>query len=144
MAAHRLRITVNYVEILDRKDLDEHGEFVFEFTGTIADRDVVQTKKIPETGYISISDHPSMNKVTLNKVIFEGEVNDGEGFVLEATGTELDRFSANDHLNPYRRDFSGDVSGWAGKYGPWDEGSKHDSDPEQLGDWRLAYTVDIE
>ncbi len=144
MASHHLRVTVNYVEILDRKDLDEHGEFVFEFKGTIPDRAVVQTKRIPDDGYISISDHPSMNKVTLNKVVFEGEVQDGEGFVLEASGTELDKLSANDELNAYRRDFSGDISNWAGRYGPWDEGSKHDSDPEQLGDWRIAFTVEVE
>lgn len=143
MAAQHVRITVNYVEILDRKDLDEHGEFVFEFTTAIPGRAVEQTVRIPEKGYISISDHPSMNKVTLNTVVFEGEVEEGDEMVLEGKGTELDILTANDELNPYRRDFSGPIAGWGGRYGPWDEGSKHDSDPEQLGDWRLAFTVDV-
>lgn len=143
MAAHHLRITVNYVEILDRKDLDEHGEFVFEFKGTIPDRDVEQTVRIPQEGYISISDHPSMNKVTLNTLVFEGEVQDGEELVLEGKGTELDKLSADDELAPYRRDFTGEIADWAGRYGPWDEGNKQDSDPEQLEDWRLAFTVEV-
>lgn len=142
MAATPIRVTLRYLEILDRKDLDAEGEFVFEFKASVPDRGVEQVTRIPEQGHLSISDHPSMNKLTMNKVIFEGDVEDGETLVLEATGTELDRLSAHDHLNAYRRELTGPVSDWLGRYSPWDEGSGHSSDPEQLGDWRISFEVE--
>lgn len=144
MAARHVRVTVSYVEILDRKDLDEHGEFVFEFKCSVPGRGLEQKRRIPETGHLAISDHPSMNKVSLNTMIFEGEVADGETLVLEATGKELDRLSKDDELNTYRRELKGPVSEWAGSYSPWDEGSADGADPEQLGDWRLAYQVEVQ
>jgi len=143
MATTHIRVTLRYVEILDSKDLDEHGEFVFQFKGSVPERDVEQTVRIPESGYMSISDHPSMNKVTMDRVIFEGEVNEGEALVLEGSGEELDKLSANDQLNPFRREFTGSPAEWAGSYSPWDEGSATDTDPEQLGDWRIAYDIEL-
>lgn len=142
MATKHIRVTLRYVEILDSKDLDGEGEFVFEFTGSVPDRSEEQSIRIPESGHMSISDHPAMRKVTMNKVIFDGEVEDGETFVLEGKGTELDRLSANDELTAYRREFTGDVDEWLGSYSPWDEGSAHDTDPEQLGDWRISYSIE--
>jgi len=140
--AKKIRVTLRYIEILDSKDLDGEGEFVFEFKGSIPERGEEQALRIPDSGHLSISDHPSMRKVTLNKVFFEGEVEDGETLVLEATGEEFDRFSANDHLQAYRREFTGDVAGWLGEHSPWDEGSADVKDPEQLGDWRLAFAIE--
>lgn len=143
MAARHIRVTVSYVEVLDRKDLDEHGEFVFDFKVSVPGRGLEQATRVPEDGHLAISDHPSMNKVTLNTRIFEGEVDDGDSLVLEVTGTELDKMSKDDELTSYRRELTGPVSGWAGTYSPWDEGSVDASDPEQLGDWRLAYEVEV-
>lgn len=143
MASTHIRLILRYLEILDRKDVDMHGEFVFEFAGLVPERDVRQAVRVPDSGHLSISDHPSMNKVTLNKVVFEGEVQEGESFVFEATGEELDQLSANDQLTPYRREFSGPPSSWAGAYTPWDEGSAEEADPEQLGDWRIAFDVEV-
>ena len=143
MARTHIRLILRYLEILDRKDLDQHGEFVFEFSGGVPQRDVRQTVRVPESGHLSISDHPSMNKVTLNQVVFEGEIQDGESFVVEAKGEELDQLSANDELTPYRREFTGSPGSWAGSYSPWDEGSADDADPEQLGDWRIAYAIEV-
>ncbi len=140
MASTRIRVTVKYVEILDRKDLDAEGEFVFQFKGSTGATE--QTTRIPEKGHLSISDHPSMNKVTLNTVVFEGEVSDEQTFVLEAGGEELDTFSANDQLNAYRREFHGPVSGYLGSHSPWDQGTDDVSDPEQLGDWRFAFMIE--
>lgn len=140
--AKKIRVTLRYVEILDSKDLDGEGEFVFEFTGTVPERGEEQTLRIPDSGHLAISDHPSMRKVTLNKVIFEGEVEDGETLILEGKGTELDQISAHDELTGYRREFIGDVAGWIGEYTPWDEGSADTTDPEQLGDWRVAYRIE--
>ncbi len=140
--AKKIRVTLRYIEILDSKDLDGEGEFVFQFKGSVPERGEEQTLRIPKSGHMSISDHPAMRKVTLNKVFFEGEVEDGETLVLEATGEELDKLSANDQLNPFRREFTGDVAGWVGEYSPWDEGGDGEKDPEQLGDWRLAYAIE--
>lgn len=142
MAATRIRVTLRYVEILDRKDLDEYGEFVFTFKGSVPERDVVQEIRIPETGHLSISDHPAMNRLSMNKVVFEGEVADGETMVLEANGEELDMLSPNDHLAPYRREFTGPVADWLGEHTPWDQGSDEEADPEQLGDWRFGFAIE--
>ena len=140
--AINIRVTLRYIEILDSKDADGEGEFVFTFKGAVPDRGEEQSLRIPETGHMAISDHPSMRKVTMNKVFFEGEVEDGETLVVEGNGEELDRISANDQLRSYRREFTGAVSDWVGEYTPWDEGSADAADPEQLGDWRLAYSIE--
>lgn len=142
MAAQRIRVTLRYLEILDRKDLDEYGEFVFRFKSSVPQRGAKQEVRIPETGHLSISDHPSMRRLSMDKVVFEGEVEDGDSLVLEATGEELDRLSANDQLVPYRREFTGPVSGWIGEHTPWDQGSDDVADPEQLGDWRFAFAIE--
>lgn len=144
MAERHIRVTISYVEILDRKDLDEYGEFVFEFKGTVPGRGLEQITRVPESGHLAISDHPSMNKVSLNTVIFDGLVEDGETLVLEGKATELDKLTADDELNPYRRELTGEIDAWAGKYSPWDEGTGHSSDPEQLGDWRLALDIEVD
>ena len=140
--ATNIRVTLRYVEILDSKDADGKGEFYFNLTGSVPERDEEQTLRIPAQGHMAISDHPSMRKVTMNKVFFEGAVDDGETFVVEAKGTEMDRISADDQLNDYRREFTGPVSDWIGEYSPWDEGSGDTVDPEQLGDWRIAYSIE--
>jgi hypothetical protein len=142
MAATRIRVTLRYIEVLDRKDLDEYGEFVFRFKTTIPERGVEQEVRLPESGHYSVSDHPSMNRLKLDRVIFEGEIDDGETMVLEATGEELDLLTPNDHLEAYRRVFSGSVSEWVGRHSPWDEGSDAAVDPEQLKDWRFAFAIE--
>lgn len=144
MPARHVRVTVSNVEMLDSKDLDMEGEFVFEFRVTVPGKPVERTTRVPETGHLSISEHPAMNRVSLNTLIFEGEVEDGDTLVLEANAKELDRLSSDDHLTPYRRVLKGPVTEWAGSYTPWDEGSKQFDDPEQLGDWRLAFTVEVD
>lgn len=142
MAATRIRVTLHYVEILDRKDLDEYGEFVFHFAVSIPQRDLRQETRIPDSGHLSISDHPSMNRVTLDRVLFEGDVSDGETLVVEGSGVELDRVSKDDELASYRREFTGPVAGWLGRHSPWDEGSDTRRDTEQLEDWRLAFRIE--
>lgn len=138
----RIRITLRYIEVLDRKDLDEYGEFVFRFKASIPERDVEQATRLPDSGHYSVSDHPSMNRLKLDRVIFEGDVADGETLVLEATGEELDLLTPNDHLAPYRRVFTGPVSGWLGLHSPWDEGTDNARDAEQLEDWRLSFEIE--
>jgi hypothetical protein len=142
MPPTRIRVTLRYIEVLDRKDLDEYGEFVFRFKSTIPERGVERTVRLPESGHYSVSDHPSMNRLKMDKVIFEDEVHDGDTLVLEATGEELDMLSPNDQLVPYRREFAGPVSSWVGRHSPWDEGSDEAKDPEQLDDWRFSYEIE--
>ncbi|NIP83586.1 MAG: hypothetical protein GWM90_31920 [Gemmatimonadetes bacterium] len=142
MNTSHIRVKLRYVEILDSKDLDGTGEFVFEFKALLPERGTEQVTRIPESGHLAISDHPAMNKVTLDQVLFEGEVRDDETLVLEATGTELDRLSADDKLAPYHREFTGPVAEWIGSHSPWDEGTDEEKDPEQLGDWRFAFVIE--
>lgn len=142
MASTPIRVVLRYVEILDSKDLDGSGEFFFEFRASVPESGLERTVRIPDDGHIEISDHPSMNKVTFEKELFHGVVEDGETLVLEASGNEVDRFSANDQLTPYRREFTGPVAAWLGEHGPWDEGGSDTVDPEQLGDWRIAFRIE--
>lgn len=142
MAGTRIRVTLRYVEILDRKDLDEYGEFVFRFKGSVPQSGQSQDVRIPDSGHLSISDHPSMRRVSINKMIFEGDVQEGQTLVLEASGEELDKMSKNDQLAPYRREFTGSVQGWLGEHTPWDQGSNDALDPEQLGDWRFGFSIE--
>lgn len=135
-----VRVTLRYIQILDRKDLDDYGEFVFQFRVSAAGR--TQETRIPDSGHLSLSDHAAMNKITMDRVLFEGEVADGGSLVIEASGEELDQLSSNDQVTEYRREFTGPVSGWVGDYTPWDEGSDEQADAEQLGDWRLSYSIE--
>ena len=142
MAATQVRVTLRYVEILDRKDLDDYGEFVLQFTASVPESETVRKTRIPEKGHLSVSDHPSMNRMTVDTVLFEGPISDGQSLVLEAHGEELDKISGNDPMTPYRRKFAGPVSGWVGEHTPWDEGTDSEADPEQLGDWRFGFAIE--
>lgn len=137
-----IRVTLKYVEILDSKDFDKEGEFVFEFKVSAPGRGVEQSTRIPEKGHWSLSDHPAMNRVTVDRVIFEGEVEDGDTLVVDGKATELDRISADDVLTEYHRELTGPVADWLGLYSPWDEGTEHETDPEQLGDWRISFVIE--
>ena len=49
--------------------------------------------------------------------------------------------SPDDHLQEYRREFTGDPGSWVGRHQPIDEGS---DDPENLADWRVCYDIEME
>lgn len=142
--AQRLRVTLRYIEILDSKDFDTVGEFRFRFRVTVPEREIEQVTHIPDAAKppLSISEHPAMNRVTVNEVLFDGTVEDGERLVISADGEEHDRLSPNDPLRAYERVLTGPVDSWHGDYSPWDEGTAEEADPEQLGDWRFAYTIE--
>ncbi len=139
----RIRVTLRWLQILDNLEpaYDEVGEFRFSSRVSSRNGDVVTEVKFPEEGHYSIRDHPAWNKLSkLDKVLFEGEVTDH--LVVELFGEELDMMSANDHLEPYRREFEGPVDEWVGQYFPGDEGGK-DTDPENLSNWRIGYDIEI-
>lgn len=143
--AERVRITLDFIEILDSLDLDMYGEFHFEFRVSSDRRGLLRESRLPESGTLSISEHPAMNRIGhLDHSLWEGMVEPGEVIILEAQGEDVDRLSRNDPVQSYRREFSGDPNTWAGKYGPWDEGTKEVRDPENLDQWRLGYTIGIE
>lgn len=138
--ADRIRITLKWIKILDKLEpfFKETGEFRFRSKVSSENQGgFVAETRFPEEGHYSLSDKPGWNFVTLNKVLFEGDV--GDHLVVELFGEELDMFSANDELDHYRREFNGPVGEWAGLYEPADEGS---GDPENMSNWRISYTIE--
>lgn len=143
----RIRVTVQWVQILDNLEpaFKDKGEFVFRSVVTSNNFPTQKHEsRYPATGHISISDKPVVNKEIIKWVIFEGEVTDH--LVIELFGEELDTLSANDHLDDYRREFSGPVAGWLGTYGPGEDFKSdehdHDDDPEMMSNWRVNIFID--
>ena len=136
----RIRVTLKWIKILDKLEpfFKETGEFRFrshvssENAGGLSEE-----TKFPEEGHYSLSDKPGWNFVTLNKVLFDGDVEDH--LVVELFGEEIDTLSANDELDRYRREFSGPVDDWVGLFEPADEGS---TDPEAMSNWRISYIIE--
>ena len=136
----RIRVTLKWIKILDKLEpfFKETGEFRFrsrvssENSGGLSEE-----TRFPEEGHYSLSDKPGWNFVTLNKVLFEGDVEDH--LVVDLLGEEIDLLSANDELDRYRREFKGPVDDWAVLYEPADEGS---SDPEAMSNWRISYIIE--
>ncbi len=141
----RIRVTVQWVQILDNLEpaFKDKGEFVFTSVVTSSNFPVKHESRFPATGHISISDKPVVNREIIKWVIFEGDVEDH--LVVELYGEELDTLTANDHLDDYRREFSGPVDSWLGTYGPGEDFSKGDSgddDPEMMSNWRVNIFID--
>ncbi len=135
----RIRVILRWIQIKDNKEAmwDDEGEF--RFRSKVTTGDVVKELEFPEQGYWAISDHPRRNKVDkIDKELFDGEV--GDTMVVELFGVELDQMSANDELEDYRREYTGDPSTWVGRHQPTDEGS---DDPENMSDWRVCYDIEV-
>jgi len=135
----KIRVILRWIQIKDKLEpfFKEHGEFFFR-TKVSTGSEVAETR-LPETGHWEISDHPRFNKVDkIDKVLFEGTA--GSSMVVELFGEEIDTLSANDHLDPYRKEFSGPPESWVGRQAPGDEGS---DDPENLSNWRLCYDIEL-
>lgn len=143
----RIKVMVRWVQILDNLEpaFKEKGEFVFK---SVVSSDnlggVRKESRYPATGHLSISDQPVFNREIVNWVIFEGEVKDH--LVIELFGEELDRFSADDLLDSYRREFRGPVKSWLGTYGPGEDMTEEEiqdaEDPEMMDNWRVLYFID--
>ncbi|MGD2120135.1 MAG: hypothetical protein PVJ76_00250 [Gemmatimonadota bacterium] len=136
-AGQRIQVVLRWIQILDKLEpfYKETGEFVFR--SKVESGGKVDETRFPEEGYYAISDKPGWNRLEkLNKILFEGVP--GENLVVELMGEELDQFSANDPLDHYRREFSGDPTSWVGHYEPVDEGS---TDPENMSNWRVCFDI---
>jgi hypothetical protein len=136
---NRIRITLHWIQILDNLEpfYKERGEFRFKFRVTTGAG--THETRFPQEGHYEISDHPSWNKVNLEKVLYDGEAS--EKLVIELDGEELDTLSANDHLDSYRREFQGPAESWLGRYEPMDE-NQGNPDPENLSNWRVCYSIE--
>ena len=136
-AGQRIQVVLRWIQILDKLEpfYKETGEFVFRSKVESAGK--VEEYRFPEDGYYAISDKPGWNRLEkLNKVLFDGVPTDN--MVVELMGEELDKFSANDQLDHYRREFSGNSTDWVGLYEPADEGS---TDPENMTTWRICFEI---
>lgn len=144
--AERVRVVLRWVQILDTMEpfYKERGEFRFSSRVSSDGGGRVQETRFPSEGYYEISDHPAWNKLNLDKVIFEGEVE--QKLTVEVMGEEIDTMSSNDQLDHYRREFSGPPSSWVGIYGPGDDLKKipaaGSGDPENMSNWRVSYAIE--
>ncbi len=136
----RIRVTLKGIKILDKLEpfFKDTGEFRFR-SHVSSDNagGLSEETTFPEEGHYSLSDKPGWNCVTLNKVLFDGDVEDH--LVVELFGEEIDTLSANDELDRYSREFSGPVDDWVGLFEPADEGS---TDPEAMSNWRISYIIE--
>lgn len=135
----QIRVILRWIQIKDNKEAmwDDEGEF--RFRSRITTNGESHELTFPEQGYWSISDHPRRNKVDkIDKVLYEGGF--GDNLIVELFGEELDDFTANDHLEDYHREYTGDASTWVGRHQPTDEGS---DDPENMTDWRVCYDIEM-
>ena len=136
----RIRVTLRWIKILDTLEpfFKETGEFRFRSrVSSESGEGFSHETRFPEEGHYSLSDKPGYNYVTLNKTLFEGDVDDH--LVVELFGEEIDVLSANDELDHYKREHRGSVDDWAGLYEPADEGS---ADPEAMRNWRISYLIE--
>jgi hypothetical protein len=137
--AQRVRITLRWIQIVDNMEAPWDAEGEFRFRVRVTANGKTHETVLPERGHWSISDHPGRNRVEgIDAVLFEGEP--GQALVVEISAYEVDRVSDDDALTPYRREFGGSPSAWAGRYQPGDEGRR---EPEALPEWRLAYDIEV-
>ena len=135
----RIRVVLLWIQILDKLEpfYKDYGEFFF--TAKVHTHGETHQYRLPQEGHWEISDHPRLNKVDkIDKILFEGEP--GDDLVVEFLGEEIDKFTENDHLDDYRREFSGDAAAWVARYAPGDEGS---DDPENMSNWRIGYEIQL-
>ena len=137
---NRIRVTLRWIQVTDIHEAPGDQEGEFRFRSRVDTGDQANELQFPTPpNYWTFRDDPRFNKMDkIDKVLFEGEA--GDSLVVELSGEELDLLTANDLLEPYRKEFTGPVSSWLGRYQPTDEGV---GDPENLKDWRICYDVEL-
>ena len=132
-----LRVVLEKIQVLDDRDLFGKGEVWFETrvrTRFGSGNEV--RRRVPETGYFSVSDKPGCNVIDLGVEIFRGKAS-GE-LVVQIRGGEHDWLTRDDPLGVYTRRFEGAPEQWLGRYAPDDE----PLDSEDVGLWRVTYRVE--
>lgn len=142
-ATDRVRVILRWIQILDDREpfWQERGEFRFwSRIASDAEQDA-QEHRFPETTTWSISDNPAWNKKQLDRVLFEGEVQDR--LVVELFGEEIDPMQS-DPLDEYRREFRGPASAIVGRYGPGPDTPEDDPtvDLEKMQYWGICYDIE--
>jgi hypothetical protein len=136
---NRIRVILRWIQVTDIHEAPGDMEGEFRFRSKVTTGDQANEMQFPEPpNYWTFRDDVRFNKMKVDKTLFEGEA--GDSLVVELSGEELDRWSKNDLLEPYRKEFTGPLSSWIGRYQPADEGS---DDPENLSDWRICYDVEL-
>lgn len=136
-----IRVILRTIQVTNNLEpaWDDEGEF--RFTARVSSRDrggvLVETRLPAGDGTYSVSDHPARNRLYLNHVLFEGELD--EHLEVEIIGDEIDLLSADDRLGRYHREWNGSPSSWIGYYGPSDEGA---SDPERMENWNVILEIE--
>ena len=98
--SEKIRVVLRWIQIKDNKEATWDDEGEFRFQSKVTTQEVSHELTFPEQGYWSISDHPKRNKVDkIDKVLFEGDA--GDSLTVELSGVELDKMTANDHLEHY-------------------------------------------
>jgi len=136
-----IRVILRTIQVTNTMEpvWDDEGEF--RFTVRVSSRDrgglLVETRLPAGDGAYSVSDHPARNRLYLNQVIFEGEVD--EQLEVEIIGDEIDLLSADDRLGRYHREWTGSPATWIGQYSPGDEGA---DDPERMENWNVILEIE--
>jgi len=137
---NRIRVILRWIQVTDIHEAPGDMEGEFRFTSRVTTGGETTELVFPDPPkYWTVRDDPRYNKIDkIDKVLFEGEA--GDSLVVELSGVELDRFTPDDPLEDYRKEFTGPVSSWVGRYQPTDEGT---GDPENMSDWRVCYDVEM-
>lgn len=140
-SGERIKVILRMIQIHDDLEpaWDDQGEF--RFTARVSSRNAggwTEETTLPrKKDFYRISDNPAWNRLRLDEVLFEGEVEDH--MEIELIGTELDFLSADDQLDRYHRVWEGSPSDWIGHYRPGDEGS---DDPERMSNWWIYLEIE--
>lgn len=136
----RLRVILQRIQILNDRDpwILGRGEFSLYSEVRVSDPAHGERRRIPEEGYMKVSDRPGRNIVPLDTPIFEGQIEPNAEMVISLRAVEHDIFTADDENVRYLRIFSGDPASWVKSYRPDDEAA----DAENLDDWRVWYKIE--
>jgi hypothetical protein len=136
---NRIKVTLRWIQVTDIHEApgDMEGEFRFRSKVTTGGHSTELEFPEPPKHWIFRDDVRYNKKDKLDIVLFEGDA--GDSLVVELMGVEIDRFTPNDHLETYRKEFTGAVSSWVGRHEPTDEGP---GDAENLADWRICYDIE--
>lgn len=142
----KIKVVLRWIQIRDDREpfWHEKGEFRFQSRVSSENRDgIVQETRFPEEGTWGIRDHPAWNRRSLNKVLFEGEVDDH--LVIELFGEEVDPIGKNDPLDEYRREFRGPAESFVGRYGYGQDTPEDDPsvDLEKMDYWGVCYDIEL-
>lgn len=140
-AGKRIRVILRMIQIHDNLEPPWEDEGEFRFTARVSSRNrggIKEETTLPrKKDFYRVSDNPAWNRLRLDEVLFEGEVDDH--LEVELLGKELDALSADDELERYHRVWEGDPADWIGHYRPGDEGS---DDPERMSNWWVYMQIE--